>query len=46
MRKASDNTLSYASPGRGTPSQLGVEVFSRRTGIELQHVPYVSLSGR
>jgi tripartite-type tricarboxylate transporter receptor subunit TctC len=38
--KKSDRPLSYASPGLGTPTQLGAEVFARRTGIKLQHIPY------
>ena len=38
--KSGDKSLSYASPGLGTPTQLGAEVFARQTGIKLQHVPY------
>ena len=38
--KAGDKTMTYASPGLGTPTQLGAEVFARETGIKLQHIPY------
>jgi tripartite-type tricarboxylate transporter receptor subunit TctC len=38
--KSGEKSLSYASPGLGTPTQLGAEVFGRQTGIKLQHVPY------
>lgn len=32
--------VTCASPGLGTPTQLGAEVFARRTGIKMTHVPY------
>jgi tripartite-type tricarboxylate transporter receptor subunit TctC len=38
--KTGDKNLTYASPGLGTPTQLGAEVFARKTGIKLQHVPF------
>src|SRR5262249_23186637 len=38
--KTGDKNLTYASPGIGTPTQLGAEVFARKTGIKLQHVPF------
>ena len=38
--KSGDKNLTYASPGLGTPTQLGAEVFARQTGIKLQHIPY------
>ena len=38
--KASPNPITYASPGLGTPTHLGVEVFARQTGIAVQHVVY------
>jgi tripartite-type tricarboxylate transporter receptor subunit TctC len=38
--KSGDNYVTYASPGLGTPTQLGAEVFAHDTGIKMQHVPY------
>jgi tripartite-type tricarboxylate transporter receptor subunit TctC len=38
--KSGDQYVTYASPGLGTPTQLGAEVFARETGIKMQHVPY------
>ncbi len=40
LAKASPHPLNYASPGIGTPTHLGVEVFAKVSGIELRHVPY------
>jgi tripartite-type tricarboxylate transporter receptor subunit TctC len=40
LAKASTKGLTYASPGVGTPTQLGVEVFARQAGVKLTHVPY------
>jgi len=37
--------LSYGSPGNGTQGQLVAELFKRRAGIDLQHVPYKGASG-
>lgn len=37
--------LSYGSPGNGTQGQLVAELFKKRAGIELQHVPYKGASG-
>ncbi len=31
--------MTYASPGVGTPTHLGVEVFAKENGFELRHVP-------
>ena len=42
--KASQKELVYASPGVGTPTHLGVEVFMRQAGIKLTHVPYRGVS--
>ena len=42
---AKTRTLSYGSPGNGTQGQLVAELFKRRAGIELQHVPYKGASG-
>jgi tripartite-type tricarboxylate transporter receptor subunit TctC len=38
--KANPNKLSYASQGNGSTSHLTMELFKRRTGTELVHVPY------
>jgi len=38
--KSGDKYITYASPGLGTPTQLGAEVFAHDTGIKMQHVPY------
>jgi tripartite-type tricarboxylate transporter receptor subunit TctC len=38
--RSGDKYVTYASPGLGTPTQLGAEVFARQTGIKMQHVPY------
>jgi len=38
--KTGDKNLTYASPGLGTPTQLGAEVFGHRTGLKLQHIPF------
>jgi len=37
---AKQNTLSYASSGHGTSLHLAGELFKRRAGIEMTHVPY------
>ena len=42
---AKTKPLSYGSPGSGTQGQLVAELFKRRAGIELQHVPYKGASG-
>ncbi len=38
--RAHPNTLNYASQGTGTTSHLTAELFSSKTGIKMQHVPY------
>lgn len=38
--KAPGTKVSYASAGRGTASQLGMELFRREVGIEMLEVPY------
>ena len=37
--KAKPGVLSYASPGRGTPHHLLMELFRQKTGIDVMHVP-------
>jgi len=38
--KAKPGGINYASAGTGTPTHMAVELFNRRAGIELVHVPY------
>jgi tripartite-type tricarboxylate transporter receptor subunit TctC len=38
--KSGDRHVTYASPGLGTPTQLGAEVFARQIGIKMTHIPY------
>lgn len=38
--KSKPGTLSYSSPGNGTPQHLAGEVFAKLTKTELLHVPY------
>lgn len=38
--KAKPGTLTYASPGTGSPMHILGEMFSRSVGIQMTHVPY------
>jgi tripartite-type tricarboxylate transporter receptor subunit TctC len=38
--KSGDRYITYASPGLGTPTQMGAEGFAHQTGIKMTHVPY------
>jgi tripartite-type tricarboxylate transporter receptor subunit TctC len=38
--KSGDRYITYASPGIGTPTQIGAEGFAHQTGIKMTHVPY------
>lgn len=38
--KAAPGALSYASFGNGSPGHLAGELFNRRLGLEMQHIPY------
>ena len=40
LAKANPGRIDYASPGRGTPHHLAMELFKQSTGIDLVHVPY------
>jgi len=40
LAKAEPGTLSFASPGAGTPQHIAGEVFKRQAGIDIVHVPY------
>lgn len=42
---ARPNDIRYASPGRGTPHHLAMELFKLRTGARLDHVPYTGTAG-
>jgi tripartite-type tricarboxylate transporter receptor subunit TctC len=38
--KAKPDTVTYATGGVGSSAHLGAELFARKTGIQLVHVPY------
>jgi tripartite-type tricarboxylate transporter receptor subunit TctC len=40
VAKAKPGTVTYATGGVGSSAHLGAELFARRVGIELVHVPY------
>lgn len=40
LAKAKPETLSYGTPGVGTPHHLAMEMLLRRAGIKMNHVPY------
>lgn len=40
--KANPNKLSYGSSGIGSGGHLGMEAFKRVTGVDVQHIPFVS----
>ena len=40
--KANPGKMNYGSSGIGSGGHLGIEAFKRRTGVDLQHVPFVS----
>jgi len=44
VAKAKPGALTYASAGNATPSHLASELFKRRAGIEIQHVPYKGIA--
>jgi len=43
--KSKPGDITYASPGRGTPQHLAMELFKLNTGIDLRHVPYTGSAG-
>jgi tripartite-type tricarboxylate transporter receptor subunit TctC len=45
LAKASPGTLTYASPGRGTPQHLAMELLKLTAEIDLVHVPYSGSAG-
>lgn len=40
MAKAQPGKLSYATPGSGSSSHLGTELFKQAAGVDIFHVPY------
>ncbi len=40
LAKANPGKFNYASPGAATQTGLVIELFSRKAGIKLQHIPY------
>lgn len=43
-RAATDKTLSYASPGNGSPMHIAGELFNQVAHLQLEHVPYKGTS--
>jgi len=40
VARAKSHPMTYASGGAGVPGHLAAEMFLRRTGAEMQHIPY------
>jgi tripartite-type tricarboxylate transporter receptor subunit TctC len=40
LARAEPGKFNYASPGAATQTSLVIELFSRKAGIKLQHIPY------
>jgi tripartite-type tricarboxylate transporter receptor subunit TctC len=43
--KAKPGEINYASPGRGTPQHLAMELFKLTAKIDIKHVPYTGSAG-
>jgi tripartite-type tricarboxylate transporter receptor subunit TctC len=43
--KGHPGEITYASPGRGTPQHLAMELFKLRAAVDLKHVPYTGSAG-
>ena len=43
--KARPSEINYASPGRGTPQHLAMELFKLTAGIDVKHVPFAGSAG-
>jgi tripartite-type tricarboxylate transporter receptor subunit TctC len=43
--KARPGEINYASPGRGTPQHLAMELFKLTAGIDVRHVPFAGSAG-
>jgi len=44
LAKANPGKINYASPGRGTPHHLAMELLQNSTGTKMTHVPYSGLA--
>ncbi len=44
LAKARPGTINYASPGRGTPHHLAMELLKTSSGTQMVHVPYSGLA--
>jgi tripartite-type tricarboxylate transporter receptor subunit TctC len=44
LARQADQTLTYSSPGVGSQAHLAAEVFARKHGLTLNHIPYNSVS--
>jgi tripartite-type tricarboxylate transporter receptor subunit TctC len=45
LARSKPGTLSYSSPGAGTTPHLAMEVFKRKYGLDMLHVPYRGSAG-
>jgi tripartite-type tricarboxylate transporter receptor subunit TctC len=45
LAKSKPGSLSYGSPGNGTPQHLTMEVLKKRYGLDILHVPYKGAAG-
>lgn len=43
--EAKPGEINYASPGRGTPQHLAMELFKLTAGIDVRHVPFAGSAG-
>ena len=43
--RSNPSKVNYATPGRGTPQHLAMELFAQTAGIALNHVPYSGSAG-
>jgi tripartite-type tricarboxylate transporter receptor subunit TctC len=44
VAKANADRVTYASAGNGAPGHLAGELFARRTGVALRHIPYKGIA--
>ena len=45
LARSKPGEINYASPGRGTPQHLAMELFKLTAGINLTHIPYPGSAG-
>ena len=45
LARSRPGSLSYGSPGSGTPQHLAMEVLKKRYGLDILHVPYKGAAG-